>query len=322
MGPSFVALDVETANADWSSICQVGAVRVQDGTPIATFKTLVDPQAPFDPWNVSIHGITEDDVQGAPQLPEVSGTLAEFVGAGMVVSHGAFDRVAVERAHDRYQLPPPSWVWLDTVRVARRAWLDRPTYRLPDVAEFCGIEFRHHDALEDARAAALILLRAVTDTGLDLDAWQRRVQQPIHASAPLARDGNPDGPLAGEAVAFTGSLLMTRSEAAAIAARIGCDVGESVTRKTTMLVVGLQDATKLAGYQKSSKHRKAEALMAAGQHISILSEDDFMALVGMHGTVDGASAAPVRRKRSSSLPSVEVRVSVDGFVSWSVSKKG
>ena len=43
-------------------------------------------------------------------------------------------------------------------------------------------------------------------------------------------------------------------------------------------VVGTQDNFKIAGYSKSSKHRKAEELITKGIDIRILSEDDFKSL--------------------------------------------
>jgi DNA polymerase-3 subunit epsilon len=74
----------------------------------------------------------------------------------------------------------------------------------------------------------------------------------------IAQSGNPEGALYKEVLVFTGALQMTRSDAAKIAAAVGCLVEEGVTKRTTILVVGDQDALKLAGYEKSSKHRKAE----------------------------------------------------------------
>jgi DNA polymerase-3 subunit epsilon len=46
-----------------------------------------------------------------------------------------------------------------------------------------------------------------------------------------------------------------------------------------MLVVGDQDLRVLAGHNKSSKHIKAELLIAKGQPIRILGESDFMRIV-------------------------------------------
>jgi DNA polymerase-3 subunit epsilon len=80
-------------------------------------------------------------------------------------------------------------------------------------------------------------------------------------------------------VVFTGSLAIPRREAADLAARAGCDVGSSVTKKTTLLVVGDQDVSKLAGKTKSSKHLKAEELNSQGCSIRILRESDFQSIV-------------------------------------------
>jgi DNA polymerase-3 subunit epsilon len=61
-----------------------------------------------------------------------------------------------------------------------------------------------------------------------------------------------------------------------MAASIGCDVRDGVAKETTLLVVGDQDLRRLAGYEKSSKHRKAEELIERGQQIRILGERDFL----------------------------------------------
>jgi len=68
---------------------------------------------------------------------------------------------------------------------------------------------------------------------------------------------------------------MPRHEAADAAASAGCEVTTSVTKHTTLLVVGNQDVRKLAGQEMSSKHRKAEELINEGQKIRIISESDF-----------------------------------------------
>lgn len=96
---------------------------------------------------------------------------------------------------------------------------------------------------------------------------------------PIGRDGSPDGPLYGEVLVFTGALSMPRHEAADAASAAGCQVATSVTKHTTLLVVGDEDIRKLAGYMKSSKHRKAEELIASGQKIRIIGESDFQRIV-------------------------------------------
>ena len=65
-----------------------------------------------------------------------------------------------------------------------------------------------------------------------------------------------------------------------MAADAGCNVVNTVSNKVTMLVVGIQDESKLKGYQKSSKHRKVEEFIEKGVDIQILSESDFSGLMG------------------------------------------
>jgi DNA polymerase-3 subunit epsilon len=112
--------------------------------------------------------------------------------------------------------------------------------------------------------------------------WLERVERPIdnfRAVDGVVLTGNPGGPLYGEVLAFTGALRVSRGQASAMAAKVGCVVAAGVTKETTILVVGDQDIRKLAGHDKSSKHRKAERLISEGQPIRILRESDFEKLV-------------------------------------------
>lgn len=285
MSTAFAAIDVETANADLASICQIGVVRFSGGTVQEEWQSLIDPEDEFDAINVSIHGIDESAVREAPRFVDVASRLTSLLADQVVVSHMAFDRVALSRAYEKYGRPGLECRWLDSARVCRRAWAQfaRRGYGLAHVASHCGIEFRHHDALEDARAAGQIVLRAIAETGLNVEAWLTRADQPIdpQGSRPR-RSGNPDGELFSEVAVFTGALSIPRREAADMAAAAGCDVVGTVSKSVTLLVVGDQDVRKLGGQEKSSKHRKAEAMIAHGQAIRILTERDFRALLGLN----------------------------------------
>lgn len=282
---NFVAIDVETANADMASICQIGLVKYEDGVLSDEWKSYVDPEDYFDGINVSIHGIDETVIKGSPTFPELADKLRSYLEGTVVVCHTHFDRVAMHQSAQRYRIDAPECTWLDSARIARRAWkaCAWKGYGLYDVCKMLGYDFKHHDALEDAKAAAHILLTAVTESGLDVDGWLRRVRQPIDPTASssgsaIRREGNPEGSLYGEVLVFTGALEIPRHEAADLAASIGCQVASGVTKKTTMLVVGDQDIKRLAGHEKSSKHRKAEDLIEKGIPIRILKESDFKEL--------------------------------------------
>jgi DNA polymerase-3 subunit epsilon len=71
MPSSFLALDVETANANISSICQSAVVRFEVGKAVNIWHSLVNPGEPFAALNVAIHGIDAGTVQDAPDFPGV-----------------------------------------------------------------------------------------------------------------------------------------------------------------------------------------------------------------------------------------------------------
>ena len=283
----FIALDVETANADMASICAVGLCRFEGGKPARAMHFLVDPEDRFDGLNVGIHGITAEMVAGAPNLAAVLPIMGQALADRVVVHHTHFDRVALERGAARSGHPALSCRWLDSARVARRTWphVAKNGYGLRPLADEFGIPFEHHDAREDARAAGLVLLRAIADTGMDLEAWFARVEQPIdldRAAKERAKlTGNATGPLAGETIVFTGVLSMARVDASEMAAAAGCNVHPGVTKETTILVVGDQDIRVVGVTGKSAKHRKAEGMIASGAALRIIGESDFLVLIGV-----------------------------------------
>jgi DNA ligase (NAD+) len=95
-----------------------------------------------------------------------------------------------------------------------------------------------------------------------------------------------EGPLTGQTYAITGTLEgWTREEAAAALEALGAKVANSVSGKTTGLVVG-EDP----GASKLTKARKAE--------VPVLSEDDLRELLSDAPPVVGPSqTAPMRRRR-------------------------
>ena len=276
----FIAIDVETANAFMGSICQIGAVRFHNGREVEHVSWLVDPRDDFDPINVRIHGIDRQNVCGQPCFADRYAELSAFTAGSVTVCHTHFDRVALSQACATASHSPLACRWLDSARVARRAWPEvaQTGFGLAPLARRFDIAFRHHDAAEDARAAGLILLRAIAETGISLEDWFARVERSLSGvETSVCRSGDGDGPLVGETIVFTGALGMPRRMAADRAHELGAAVEPGVTKHTTLLVVGDQDLAKLAGQSKSNKHRKAEQLIAKGQQIRILAESDFLA---------------------------------------------
>lgn len=158
----FFALDVETANHDRSSICQLGVACVRPDNSIETWVTLVNPRT--SRWDFSgLHGITNSMVRPAPTIGKVIDALNEVLEGRTVYQHSGFDRSAIRTACLNLGRPEPSWDWQNSVSVANAAWPElkgNGGYGLASLKDYLGLQFKHHDAGEDARAAAEVVLLA------------------------------------------------------------------------------------------------------------------------------------------------------------------
>ena len=171
---NFVAIDVETANGNCASICEIGVVRVTNGRVSSCYSTLVNPEERFNSFNVRLHGIGPPEVAAAPSFDHLFFDLVDWLDGGVLISHTFFDRSALNGAARKYGLPILPVTWLDSVAIARRAWPHKRGnggYGLATLAADLGISFRHHNALEDAKAAAGVVLYACLETGKDIDDW-------------------------------------------------------------------------------------------------------------------------------------------------------
>lgn len=165
-GLNFVALDVETANQDWASICQIGVVKIIDGVPAESESWLCQPPesaSAFDPVNVGIHGITAADVADAPAFAERVPALQDFVGELPILAHNAqFDATALRRASQASKVAVAETPFGCSLALSRHSDvrdLKLANHKLPTVAEALGVELsKHHDALADAKAAAGIVV--------------------------------------------------------------------------------------------------------------------------------------------------------------------
>ncbi len=162
---TFIAIDVETANFEASSICAIGAVKVRDGLIIDRRYSLVCPEPNYYTRRCSmVHGLTDDDTWNAPSFgslwKEWEPWLHEGLPAGeepVMVAHNArFDSRCIIEACRIYGLEAPAR-WADTLAAARKA-IPRgmlASKSLDSLCAFFGIPLeKHHCALDDALACA------------------------------------------------------------------------------------------------------------------------------------------------------------------------
>lgn len=164
----FIAVDVETAGYDIASICQIGLAFVGFDGSITTYSAYIDPCTPFAAGNTRLHGIDAATVRHAPSFQMVLPDLRQLLEAYPLVQHSRYDEKAFGAACQLARLPLLKSVWSDSVKIARQAWPElrgNGGHGLANLKTVLGLHFRHHDAGEDARAAAEVVLKAEAAMG-------------------------------------------------------------------------------------------------------------------------------------------------------------
>ena len=135
---SFVAVDTETTGLDFDlcNIIEIGAVKVDNGEIIDSFKSLIKVDEKLPPFIVHLTGITDEMLAGAPTLNKVVSDFDAFVGDSILLAHNAsFDMNFLYTAYERALGKPLRNDYVDTLRVARRALPQLQHRTLPDLCE-------------------------------------------------------------------------------------------------------------------------------------------------------------------------------------------
>jgi DNA polymerase III subunit epsilon len=159
-GPTFVAIDFETADYSPDSACALGLVRVENHQIVhRTYGLIKPPRRRF--VFTYLHGITWEDVAHQPSFAEFWPTVAPLLeDIDFLAAHNAsFDRSVLQRCCEAAGLRPPQTPFQCTVRLARQTWNLYPT-KLNNVCDHLGITLKHHHAASDAEACALIVIAA------------------------------------------------------------------------------------------------------------------------------------------------------------------
>jgi DNA polymerase III subunit epsilon len=160
---TFVVVDVETTgmSAVDDRITEIAMMKVQGGTLVDEFSTLVNPLLTIPAFITSMTGIDNVMVQSAPTAREVVPFIAEFLGDSIFVAHNAaFDWGFVTKTALRERgiaLHNPT---LCTVKLSSRILPALPSKSLGPVAEHLNIKIPdRHRASGDAYATALVLVK-------------------------------------------------------------------------------------------------------------------------------------------------------------------
>lgn len=299
-----VAIDFETANPKRGSACAVGLAKFDaDGKLVDTFYSLLKPHnsvSDFAPINVGIHGISEEDVANAPEWDDIFGEISAFVGGLPLIAHNApFERSVLRELEKFYSTGDLSPGIACTLDLSRCYNIDLDVHKLTIVHRkaFGKTELKHHNAIDDALMCGQIffwMLKEYSIRESDIEWYLQKENNEDRIRKTIKRINRktdrkkrtfsaqeiyvqvPDKSiLAGETVCFTGKFdAMIKKELGLLVESLSGKTESGVTRKTSILVLGSTPTTAISE-NKTSKAIKAEKLKADGQHISIISENQF-----------------------------------------------
>lgn len=162
---NFVAVDVETANRHSTSVCALGAVKVENGIIVDSFYSLVRPYPNFylKHFTDDIHGLSCEDTDTAPPFNRVWSEFIKWAGELPFVAHNSrFDRGCLNACLRHYGLDTLDDRPFYCTLTKARSTIPRTicaSFSLPHLASFLGIPFNnHHNALADAVACAKIAI--------------------------------------------------------------------------------------------------------------------------------------------------------------------
>lgn len=151
---TLVFFDLETTggNPHNSGVTEIGAVKYQNGKEIGQYQTLVNPKRHISSYVKSITGISNEMVKDSPAMEEVIEDFLEFIGDGILVSHGAMaDFAFIQHYAQKNKNIELDNFYICTHLLVSHFLRNIPSKSLSGVAEYFQVQnLRAHRALVDA----------------------------------------------------------------------------------------------------------------------------------------------------------------------------
>lgn len=298
----YTVIDLETTglNPAFDNIIEVACIKYRNGEKIDSYHSYVQPPAFYeddedgqersyyvDDFITDLTGITNEMLETAPTFDEIADGLYTFLDGDVLVGHNVnFD---INFLYDNFaecNKPDFSNDFIDTMRLARLVLPELPHHRLIDLAEHFSISgIQHHRAINDCTITNNVLLqlrKLINEKNIDIEkyvAYHRKYDLTKLSCTQDINTIDKTHMLYNKNCVFTGKLeRFPRKDAAQIVVNIGGYCENIVTKNTNFLIIGEMKAPAIKN-NKSTKIKKAEKLILAGQDLKILSEDTFYDLI-------------------------------------------
>ena len=165
MTDSYVCIDLETTglNPKMDKIIEIGAVKVIHGEMVGTYSTYVSPGRKLEERITELTGITQEQVDSAPEIAQVLPGILDFLGDLPLLGHRVlFDYSFLKKAAVNQKLIFEKQ-GIDTLRIARCFLTELEKRSLEYLCRHYEIPHHAHRALADAEATVALYGKLVAE---------------------------------------------------------------------------------------------------------------------------------------------------------------
>lgn len=157
----YVSIDFEKMDTLPSSVCSVGVAVIENNQITDTFYSLICPPSKNENYYcVQTHGLHYKDVKNAPKFPQVWKKINEMIDGCPIIAHNCGVERGCIKACNEYYGTDYEYDYICTLALSRKYLPNLPSKGLDLVCEALNYKMGyHHNALDDAIAAAEIFIR-------------------------------------------------------------------------------------------------------------------------------------------------------------------
>lgn len=308
---NFALIRFECCNQYKNAPCRIALIGVKDASIVSQKEIWVDPgDAPFD---FLVSGIGLEDLQGKGTFLEHWEELHSFIRDFPVLISPAdgYDLSVLYNVITQYNIDCEPIKVLTAKNIIRCA-IPTFSYRFDDLCELLNVEVVNNMPLDLAANWCELIIRACeakeSDGLIDFAENNRLVlgtlssstydkcyikriykskAKGIEGKVYTSDDFDESNPFFEQNVVFTGKLeYFKRDEAEDYVLRIGGHCLSGLTKATNYLVVGTQSPSQVGPDGLSGKQKKAIKYREEGIDIELLSETDFIDMMGLQDEID------------------------------------
>lgn len=310
MDLNFVLMRIECCNHYKDTPCRVALVGVKDSRIEKQREFMIDPEDSF--FEFMISGIQLADLRGKGSFVEHWEDIQSFIREYplLVVTADGYDADVLFNAISRYHVDCASILYLTAKAVLRRS-VSTYSYRFDFLCDLLNVPVTDScmpldlasnwcdlliAALKDNEAQDLltfvdnnkIIIGSISSESYS-KCYIKRMYKPRKRENIELDESNfeEEHPFYAQNIVFTGTLqYFERAKAQEYVERIGGHCPSGLSKTTNYLVVGVQNPAQVGPDGLSSKQKKAIKYKEEGVEIELLSETEFIDIMGLQNVVD------------------------------------